>query len=145
MKTRGRSSAASQSVIIGGFAERPKPPSDLSPRQRAIWREVVDTEDPNFFNTAVLRGLLADYCRRRATAEGITKVIDGSAEVWAADDDSMAKYDALLKMRGREMDAMVRLATQLRLTNQARYVAHVAARAAAKAVKADEVPWAKRA
>jgi hypothetical protein len=143
MKTRGRHSAASQ-VIAGGFTERPEPPKNLTLRQNAIWREVVASEDPNFFNTGVLRGLLADYCRSRATAEGITAVIEASAEVWMQDSESVANHERLLRMRDRELKAMVTVATKLRLTNQSRYVPHTAATAAKKTPKED-LPWRKSA
>jgi hypothetical protein len=139
MKTRGRNSAASQ-IIAGGFAERPEPPQSLSSRQKTIWREVVASEDPNFFNSGVLRGLLADYCRSRATAEGITEVIEASADVWMQDSESVGNHERLLRMRDRELKAMVTVATKLRLTNQSRYVPHSAGRAAAKAPK-DDLPW----
>jgi len=116
----------------------------LNARQKAIWREVVASEDPNFFNSAVLRGLLADYCQRRAMGEEITSVIANAGEDWAQDDKSVAQRDKLLRMRDRETKAVADLATKLRLTNQSRYVPHAAARAAAKAPK-EGVPWAKSA
>jgi hypothetical protein len=143
LKTRGRDNSATQ-VIAGGFAERPEPPPELTPRQNAIWREVVASENPDFFSSAALRGLLADYCRRRASADEITEVIDRSAKVWAHDPEAIGFYDKFLSMRDREQKAMVRLAMALRLTNQSRYIPHVAARAAAK-VLPEEPPWRKSA
>jgi hypothetical protein len=129
--------------VAGRFAERPEPPNELTERQKTIWRDVIASEDPNFFNSAVLRGLLGDYCRCRATAEGITAVIEASAKVWMQDSESIASHDQLLRMRDREIKAMVILATKLRLTNQSRYIPQSAARAAAKVPK--EVPWLKSA
>lgn len=145
MKTRGRHSSVAKSVVVaGGFAERPNPPNDLNKRQIELWREVVSGEDPSFFRTAVSRGLLADYCRRRATCEEITAVLQTIGEGWADDPEVMQRYEKLLRMRDRENIATVALATKLRLTNQSRYMPDSAARTAAKAVAQEDVPWAKR-
>jgi len=145
MKTRGRHSSVSKSVVVaGGFAERPNPPDDLNKRQIEIWREVVSGEDPSFFKTAVSRGLLADYCRRRATCEEITAVLQTTGEGWADDPQALVRYEKLQRMRDRENIATVVLATKLRLTNQSRYMPDSAARMAAKAVAQEDVPCAKR-
>jgi hypothetical protein len=143
MKTRGRNSTASR-LIAGNFGERPEPLSNLTKRQKAIWQEVVAGEDPAFFSTAVLRGFLGDYCRRRDSCEQITVVIDGFGAGWQDDAKESERLDRLLKMRDREIAGMVTLATKLRLTNQSRFFPDVAARAAAKASK-DEQPWRRSA
>jgi len=146
MKTRGRHSSVSRSVVVsGGFNERAEPPKDLTERQTEIWREVVGGEDPSFFKTAVARGLLADYCRRREAGEEISEVIAAFGKEWALDDGVAKHYDMLLRMRDRENSAAFVLARSLRLTNQSRYVPDTAARVAAKAVAQQDVPWAKRA
>jgi len=105
---------------------------------------VVAGEDVAFFKTAVTRGLLADYCRRRATGEEISEVIRGLEGGWWDDDEHIRHYDKLLRMRDRENIATVALATKLRLTNQSRYLPDTAARAAAKNAEVDE-PWRKSA
>src|SRR5215467_10090913 len=120
MKTRGRNSSASKAVIVGGFGERPKPPVGLTKHQRAIWLAVVSSENPDFFKSDVSRALLADYCRRRAACEEISTVIDGFDEGWKADTEALRRYSEMLRMRGREMEATMRVATKLRLTNQSR-------------------------
>ena len=144
MRTRGRPSSVSKTLVSGNFGERPEPPNSLTKRQKAIWREVVAAEDPILFNTAVLRGLLADYCRRRATGEEISEVIDGSGAVAQQDDEQLARFDQLLRMRDREMTAVITAATKLRLTNQSRYQPVVAGRAADRGAVQD-TPWRKSA
>ena len=144
MKTRGRDSAAAQSIVVGGFAQRPDPPDELTARQDAIWREVVASEHPDFFNSAGCRGLLAGYCRSRATCEEISHIIDKSGGVWMLSLDSIDERDMLLRMRDREIKQVVMLATKLRLTNQSRYVTQSAAIRAAK-VPPEDVPWRKSA
>jgi hypothetical protein len=146
MKTRGRHSSVSRSAVVsGGFNERAEPPKDLTERQNAIWREVVAGEDPSFFRTAVAKGLLADYCRRREAGEAIAEVIKRFSGDWDTDPVAMLRYDRLLRMRDRENNATFVLARALRLTNQSRYVPDTAARVAAKAVAEQDVPWRKSA
>jgi hypothetical protein len=140
MKTRGPDSAAARAVITGDFAERPKPPSKLTKRQKEIWQEVVSSENPEFFKSGTLRQLLGDYCQRRASCEEITAVIEEFGPGWKDDPETRREYSDLLRMRDREMIAHVALATKLRLTNQSRYVPDTAARVAAKRTR-DEIPW----
>ena len=144
MKTRGRNSAASEAVIVGGFGERPKPPAGLTKRQRDIWLAVVASENPDFFRSDVSRALLADYCRRRAACEEISGVIDGFGAGWKADSEALGRYSQLLQMRSREMEATMRVATKLRLTNQSLYVKETAASADRRATRQD-LPWRKSA
>jgi len=128
-------------VIEGGFATRAEPPDDLTPRQAEIWRLVTASEDPDFFATGVTRGLLADYCRRRETAEKISEFINLFEAAWLKDDDGVFRYKQLLQLRDMEVKGATSLAVKLRLTNQSRYHherANTTARAAlAKVAK----PW----
>jgi hypothetical protein len=142
MIQRGRKSAAARAVVVeGGFARRPEPPSDLNVRQRAIWREIVASEDPDFFATGALRGLLADYCRRREAAESISENINLFHPDWLRNSEGAKRYKQLLTMRDMEIRGAASLATKLRLTNQARYhheKANTTARAALARVRK---PW----
>jgi hypothetical protein len=78
MGKRGRKSIAEQTIaVIGGNLDaRPEAPGDLTARQMEIWNETVATEPPNYFSSAAARGILADYCRHRAEAERLARVID---------------------------------------------------------------------
>lgn len=124
---------------MGAFGQRPDPPENLTERQAAIWKEVVASEDPKFFDTGALRGLLADYCRFREAAEQINEAILAFKPSWLKNAAQTRRYQNLLRMRGLEVHNAVTVATKLRLTNQARYVPHTAARAAAKVAKIK--PW----
>jgi hypothetical protein len=142
MRQRGRKSAAAQAavVIAGGFGTRPEPPADLTPRQGDIWREIVGSEDPNFFNTGALRGLLAAYCRHREAYEGISAIINGFDPQWLKASEGAKRYKDLLKMRDLETRGATSLATKLRLTNQSRYTEKTSATAARNALKGPR-PW----
>ena len=131
-------------MVSGNFGERPEPPVILTKRQQDIWKAVVASEDPVFFNTEVLRGMLADYCKRRAIADEISEVIDGLGDTWSGDRGGALELERLLRMRDREQKAVANFATKLRLTNQARYQSAVAARVVERGEKADE-PWRKSA
>jgi len=142
MNQRGRRSAAAQAavVIAGGFGTRPEPPTDLTERQAEIWREIVSSEDPNFFNTGALRGMLSEYCRHREASEGISKIINSFDPQWLKANEGAKRYKDLLKMRDLETRGATSLATKLRLTNQSRYNAQSGATAARNAAKGPK-PW----
>lgn len=141
MRTRGRHSAAENTVIItGAFGQRPDPPAELTPRQAELWREIVASEDPKFFDTGALRGLLASYCQHREAAEKINEVINSFDALWLRNGEAVKRYQTLLRMRDLEARGAAGMATKLRLTNQARYTPHGAASAARTAAKGPK-PW----
>lgn len=122
----GRKSAAARNVIEGGFGARPESPNDISEAAAVIWRETVASEAPDFFRTAALRSMLADYCRHSATADILTSQIDSFDPEWLKTDDGLKRYDLLLKLRERETRSSSDRATKLRLTNQSRYTPRAA-------------------
>jgi hypothetical protein len=138
---RGRKSVAELTVVRGAFGTgRPPPPEDLTDRQAAIWREVVETEPAEFFATAVTRALLADYCRHRDSSEQLSAGVSAFKPEWLKEEDGPGRLNTLLIMRDREVRATTTLATKLRLTNQSRYQTQPAARAAARAATGTR-PW----
>lgn len=141
MRSRGRKSAAEQSVVIpGNFGKRPAPPAELTPRQQEIWRATAASEEPKFFDSEALRSLLTDYCRHRDAAEKVSGVIDTFEAEWLKSAEGAKRYHALLRMRDLETRAAAGIATKLRLTNQARYTPQAAATAARNAGKGP-APW----
>lgn len=141
MAQRGRRSAASDAtVVVGSFGKRPDPPEDLTERQAEIWRATVASEASDFFDTAALRGLLADYCRHRDAAENVSVVINTFQPEWLKSAEGAKRYHGLLKMRDLETRAAAGMATKLRLTNQARYTPQAAATANRSAAKGAK-PW----
>lgn len=136
MQQRGRKSAASLSVVAGAIDGRPKAPEYLTPGQRAVWQRTVANEAADFFRTAALQQLLADYCRHRETADHLTSIIDGWTVGRTGEEEeqlSLEHMDRLMKMRERETRASADKATKLRLTNQARYTPQAAATAQKRA------------
>lgn len=141
MAKRGPKSAAELALVsTTTFGERPKPPDDLTERQAEIWRETVDSEPVKLFCTAVLQGMLADYCRHREAAELVSGVISTFKADWLKSAEGAKRYKELLQMRDLETRAAVGIATKLRLTNQSRYTPQAAATAAKNAVIGSK-PW----
>jgi hypothetical protein len=132
MAKRGRKSEAELSlkVVSPKFGGKQSPPDDLSVRQLEIWRQVVSTEPPDHFATEALRGILSDYCRHRESAEALSGVINTFQPEWLKAEDGAKRYEKLLKMRDLETKAVMRCATKLRMTNQARYTPQAAGTAA---------------
>lgn len=131
-------------VIDGGFQTGapglPAPPGDLNEPQMAIWNAVVRSEPPGFFESDATQALLADYCRHRDSSEQVSKIINEFKPEWLKLDEGAKRYESLLRMRDRENRALLRCATKLRITNQARYTPQAAATAARNRPKAAR-PW----
>lgn len=135
-----RKSAAAQTVVQGGFGHRPDPPADLSQAAAEIWRRTAASEPADFFRTAALQSMLADYCRHSETADILTLQINEFDPAWLATDDGLKRYDLLTKLRERETRSAADKATKLRLTNQARYTSR-SAETAARSQSAQRKPW----
>ena len=141
MAKRGPKSAAELALVTSiSRGERPSPPDELTERQADIWRETVATEPVNLFCTAVLKGMLGDYCRHKEAAELVSGVISTFKPEWLKNSDGAKRYKELLSMRDQETRAAVGIATKLRLTNQSRYTPQAAATASRNAAIGSK-PW----
>jgi hypothetical protein len=131
----------SLSVVVGDFATgRPPPPSDLTDRQAAIWRSIVETEPTELFGTSATRNLLVDYCRHRETSETYTALVQSFDKEWLKTADGLDRFRAICRGRDVEDRAAVTLAMKLRLTNQSRQTPKATATAARHAAKGLR-PW----
>jgi hypothetical protein len=132
------------SVIEGDFGKpripNPEPPADLSEAQAEIWRAVIASEPPGYFDGAGARGMLADYCQRRDTAATLGRVINDFRPEWLRSEEGSKRYRRLAKMRDLEMRAVSSLATKLKLTNQTRWSSRTAA-TKARNFTATPKPW----
>lgn len=131
MQQRGRKSTAELSVVAGSIDGRPEAPSYLTNDQADIWKRIVASEAADFFRTATVQVLLADYCRH---VERVAWLEDEISEARKPSSELALKdVDRLMKMAERETRAVLSIATKLRLTNQSRYQPSVAAVAAKNA------------
>ena len=141
MGARGRVSAEAQKVVvIDGGRKRIEPPDELTDDEKAIWRETVASEPKDAFDTAALRDMLKDYCRHRAAAEGVSKIINSFQSEWLKNAEGARRYRELLKIRDLECRGAADKATKLRMTNQSRYTPKTAASAHRNATKT-KMPW----
>jgi hypothetical protein len=126
MKHRGRRSSASLSVVpIDVSRERPPPPKHLTPDQREVWRDIVESTPAGWFATE--DQLLVAYCRSICTSRYIAKLINEIKPSFEHRD--LKRWDKLLRMQDREDRLICSLATKMRLTQQARMHARSAGRA----------------
>jgi hypothetical protein len=143
VEKRGRKSLEELStpvIVPGNFGRRPEPPVELTDKQVEIWRLVVSSEPQDFFKTEALRGMLADYCRHRESANMVSAVIESFKSEWLKSNEGAKRYKALVQMREIETRAAAGLATKLRLTNQSRYTPDKAATASRNAA-IGKMPW----
>jgi hypothetical protein len=106
-------------------SRRQAPPADLTPKQQAIWRELVRDLDRGWFSDTahMLKELVAhvDYCAMlRAGIEQVrarlAEVEIGSKE-WKVLSRQLA---SLMRQHGRQSSSIASLSTKLRLTPQSR-------------------------
>jgi hypothetical protein len=120
MGTRGRTSAASLSVISSPRVEtvrRAEPPTELTDEQASEWIAIVTRLPADWFPRETY-GMLAQYCRHVVSARRVAQLI---AECEASDSFDVEDYDRLLKMQEREGRALSSLATRMRLSQQTTY------------------------
>jgi len=141
MKKRGRKSGASLSVISNKGVEvvaRPDAPAYLTDEQAAEWTAVVERMPADWF-TRENFPLLAQYCRHIVAVGKISQLIDN---IEASDEFDIDGYNKLLAMHSRESAIMIRLATNMRLTQQAKYTTRAAATASKNSISGKK-PWDK--
>jgi hypothetical protein len=141
MMQRGRKSSAKLATLMPLPGQRHEPPSDLTPEQAKVWRQVVATKPGDWF-TADSHPLLAAYCRQVATVNLLSVQIDafeGDA-INVIDPKQLAAYDKLLLARTREVKSLVVLATAMRITQYSRLKPETAATQAINAGDASK-PW----
>jgi|GEM_PF-640041 len=137
---RGRKSKASLTVISHGgiiSTARPNAPVTLTKEQTVEWKEIVDRMPADWF-TRETWPLLAQYCRHIVVAYRMAQLIE--QEETSDDPLDLGRYDQLLRMQTRETTSLARLATAMRLTQQAKYTAK-AAGTASKNAGTGKKPW----
>ena len=101
------------------------PPKDLTPKQQAIWRELVASVDRDWFGDT--RPLLTELCAHidyaRMIAGAIEQVRAKLAELELGSKEHKAlsrQLAGLLRAHGMQSSSIASLSTKLRLTPQAR-------------------------
>jgi hypothetical protein len=122
MRQRGRKSAAAlavrsfQSTAYGPAIDlgRPDPPARLTAEEARQWREIVKRMPADWFALAPF--LLEVYCRHCSLAGRIDKLIEATDLR-----TNPARFGRLLRMQRAQSQAIMTLATKLRLTPLSRY------------------------
>lgn len=126
-------------VVLPVSGAKVEPPIEMSEAEATIWRAVISSEPREFFRVDAQLGMLAAYCRHRAAADKIGRVVGEFEDEWLKSSDGVARYSKLLAMHDKEVRAGTSLATKLRLTNQSRYDEHSAAMVTNR--HAPQKPW----
>jgi hypothetical protein len=124
MGRRGFKSNAEKSLVVieGGFGvERAQAPSELTPEQAQIWRDIVGSEPVEFFATAAQRALLKDYCFYRGEINRMNETINAFNPEWLKGKEGLKRYRELTKALDLHVARATSLATKMRLTSQSRY------------------------
>jgi len=116
---------------------RPKPPAELTKEQAVEWTAIVDRLPADWFRRES-HPQLVQYCRHIITARHMAQLIEQDENSPAPFD--IGRYDALLRMQTRETVNIARLATAMRLTQQAKYTTK-AAGTASKNAGTGPKPW----
>jgi hypothetical protein len=139
-----RKSAAALSTVAVISDSRPQPPADLTePDQQAEWDEICRSLPQGWFKRPQYP-LLAAYCRHASAIRTLTKMIDRFQPEWMQEDAGFDRFSKMLVARQNETKMLVSIGTKLRITLQAQYAPHVAARAAQKQ-RETPPPWGQSA
>jgi hypothetical protein len=106
-------------------SKRAPPPTDLTPTQRKIWREIVSAVDRDWFNDVT--PLLTELCAHidfaasmRAGIEQVRARLVG-LPLGSKEERAMSRQLAsLLRQHGKQSASIASLSTKLRLTPQSR-------------------------
>jgi len=110
---RGRKSSAALSVArIVGLPQRPEPPPELSPAEKACWKVTVNGLKPGWFDPTTFP-LLRAYCCTVANAGLVAARL---RELKPGDKG----FGALLSLHARLSKQMALLAVRLRITPSSR-------------------------
>jgi len=105
--------------------ERDPPPSDLTPKQQAIWRGIVADLDRDWFGETkpMLKELCAHISYAREIAGRIEEVRQrlDALPIGSKEEATMSRQLAsLLRQHGKQSASIANLSTKLRLTPQSR-------------------------
>jgi len=125
MASRGRKSAASLEVpAIGGavlpFKGGPRqPPVPLTPKQREVWRSVIDSPAGDMI-TPEAEPLLVAYCKTAERADQIGRVLDSMADEQLLTEGGFARFERYMAQAERAARMLANLSMKLRIAPSAR-------------------------
>jgi phage terminase small subunit len=120
---RGRVSAAARSVAATMATMendlRPEPPKNLDAREAQVWRDTVNSMEPDWFPPET-HVMLAQYCKHCAGLDYLDKVI---ADLKKKPQTKVNVSDVrkMINVRRQESKIIAHLATKMRLAQQSSY------------------------
>ena len=133
MEGSGRRSAASLAVAAAAPWARLEPPDWLTESAAEVWRATVLTKPSEWFG-ADSAPLLEAYCNTVVEYRRAAKALE------AVTPDDLSSYKALVEVTTKLSGMVQKMATSMRLTQQARYTPQAAATANRKTA-ATAKPW----
>jgi len=140
-----RRSADSLSITTISIPLRAKPPRELSKRQKKLWKEILNTKPPDWFEADSLP-ILRAYVVAIDMHEQLTAEIAGLDDLLVDIRDPIERIPLLqgklkiLEAQTKQAALMAALAVKMRLTQQSRYTPQAAA-TANKKTAAGKKPW----
>jgi len=125
-----RSSIESLSVAVVSIPTRPNPPKDMTAYQKQIWKDVVLTKPPEWFESDSFP-LLRAYCIASERHQKISQKLNKL---------KIENCKELLDMEEKQAKLIATLAVKMRLTQQSRYTP-LSASTADKKAKGGGKPW----
>lgn len=118
MKQRGRQSANRLLTTVTGIPTRPEPPERLTGRQKAIWREVVMSKAPDWWDNGNLSLLESYVC----TVEELERVNLALSQLPLDTREAMPRrYNGLIANYATLTKTVLALSRAQRLNQSAQY------------------------
>jgi hypothetical protein len=115
-----RSLAELQSGIVHIRAvRRPTPPTELTFDEKSVWERVVSSKPDDWFQPSTF-DLLKAYCRHSIYSDRFSIALD---HAWNDPKPDLKLIDHLSSLHERETQALSRLATKMRISQQSTYSA----------------------
>lgn len=118
----GRTSAASLEVVTELQNYRPAAPDHLSDEEKDLWRRVMNSKPPGWWDAGSIP-LLKAFVKLNTSVDLIQERIE-AVDIDA--EDGIGAYNTLTRIRDRDIARASQLATRMRLTQQARFDAQKA-------------------
>jgi hypothetical protein len=123
MRQRGRKSASALSIVVenGTIDRKPLAPvPGLSEAEAAVWETTVGSKPVEWFGPEHIP-VLVEYTRAVCRAHVVDQFIKALDEPYLGTSEGLARLERLSAMALKTANVIARLATNMRLTQQASY------------------------
>lgn len=142
MKQRGRKPENPLVPVAAILDSRPPPPAGLTKPQAEIWQDVVRAKPASWFKSDT-HELLANYCRHAVEARRMSQMIDAFESEWLKQNDGLARYKELLRIRDAETKAMISHGRAMRINQHTLLKAETAHTQSERVNTGKRMPWSQ--